>query len=127
MHKILFTIPGLGYSLHGFSLMLLLGCLGGVSITAWRALTTFSEFVRGRRLARAHRMLTDPRCADRSISTIAFEVGFGDLSYFNHAFRRLYGATPSDVRAGASRDETMAAPGLASKRRNLWAGRDIFS
>jgi phosphatidylglycerol:prolipoprotein diacylglycerol transferase len=37
MQKILFTVPGLGYSLYGFSLMLLLGCLGGLSITAWRA------------------------------------------------------------------------------------------
>ena len=26
------------------------------------------------------------------------EAGFGDLSYFNHAFRRRYGLTPSDVR-----------------------------
>ena len=31
------------------------------------------------------------------ISTIAFETGFGDLSYFNLAFRRRYGLTPSDV------------------------------
>ncbi|RVC16943.1 AraC family transcriptional regulator, partial [Mesorhizobium sp. M7A.F.Ca.AU.002.02.1.1] len=27
--------------------------------------------------------------------------GFNDLSYFNRAFRRRYGATPSDVRAAA--------------------------
>jgi phosphatidylglycerol---prolipoprotein diacylglyceryl transferase len=37
MHKILFTIPGLGFSLHGFSLMLMLGTVGGLFITAWRA------------------------------------------------------------------------------------------
>jgi AraC-like DNA-binding protein len=29
------------------------------------------------------------------------EAGFGDLSYFNRAFRRRYGASPSDVRAPA--------------------------
>lgn len=63
--------------------------------------TTFSEFVLGRRLARVHRILSDPRFADRAISTIAFEAGFGDLSYFNRAFRRRYGASPSDVRAAA--------------------------
>jgi AraC-like DNA-binding protein len=59
---------------------------------------TFSSFVLGQRLSRAHRMLRDPCRADRNISTIAFAVGFGDLSYFNRAFRRHYGATPSDVR-----------------------------
>lgn len=63
--------------------------------------TTFSEFVLAQRLHRAHRMLTDQRFADRTVSSLAFEAGFGDLSYFNRAFRRLYGATPSDVRAQA--------------------------
>ena len=29
---------------------------------------------------------------------IAYDVGFGDLSYFNRVFRRRYGATPSDIR-----------------------------
>ena len=62
--------------------------------------TSFSEFVLLRRLARAHRMLTDRRWADRGIAWIAFESGFGDLSYFNRTFKRCYGARPSDVRAG---------------------------
>ena len=53
------------------------------------------------RLARAHRMLSDPRFVDRSVTSIAFDVGFGNLSYFNRVFRRSYGATPSDVRASA--------------------------
>jgi AraC-like DNA-binding protein len=44
---------------------------------------TFSAFVLGRRLSRAHRMLSDPRFSDRSISSVAFHIGFGDLSYFN--------------------------------------------
>jgi AraC-like DNA-binding protein len=60
--------------------------------------TTFTDFVLGERLARVHRMLSDPRFAGHTISALAFEAGFGDLSYFNHAFRRRYGATPSDVR-----------------------------
>jgi AraC-like DNA-binding protein len=63
--------------------------------------TTFSEFVLVQRLNRAHRMLTDLRFSHRTISSVAFDVGFGDLSYFNRAFRRLYGATPSDVRANS--------------------------
>ena len=62
---------------------------------------TFSQFVLGERLARAYRVLADSRFADRRVSSVAFEVGFGDLSYFNQCFRRRYGATPSDVRAQA--------------------------
>jgi AraC-like DNA-binding protein len=64
--------------------------------------TTFTEFVLERRLDRAHRMLADPRSADRNISTIAFDAGFGDLSYFNRTFRRRFGRTPSDVRAASA-------------------------
>jgi len=62
---------------------------------------TFSSFVRDQRLASAHRMLSDPRLADRSIGSVAFDVGFGDLSYFNRTFRRRYGATPGEIRQSA--------------------------
>ena len=62
---------------------------------------TFSSFVRGQRLARAHRTLSDPRFADRTICSVAFDVGFGDLSYFNRTFRRHYGATPGEIRQSA--------------------------
>ncbi len=61
---------------------------------------TFSQFVLGERLACARRMLVDPRHAQHSIGAIAYSSGFGDLSHFNHAFRRRYGATPSEVRRG---------------------------
>ncbi len=63
--------------------------------------TTFTEFVLGHRLSAACRMLTDRRFAERSISSIAHDVGFNDLSYFNRTFRRAYGASPSDVRGAA--------------------------
>ena len=62
---------------------------------------TFSRFLLDQRLARAHHMLTNPLLADRTITTIAYEAGFGDLSHFNRAFRRRYGETPSDVRVGS--------------------------
>jgi AraC-like DNA-binding protein len=65
--------------------------------------TTFSAFVLGRRLACAHRMLSDPHSMQRQVSAIAYDAGFGDLSYFNRCFRRLYGATPMDVREAAAR------------------------
>jgi AraC-like DNA-binding protein len=60
--------------------------------------TSFSDFVLTRRLLRAHRLLLDPRRANQTISSIAYEAGFGDLSYFNRAFKRFYGTTPSEIR-----------------------------
>jgi AraC-like DNA-binding protein len=63
--------------------------------------TTFTDYLLSQRLARVHRMLSDPRRAGQKISTLAYDCGFGDLSYFNRAFRRHYGATPLDVRAQA--------------------------
>jgi AraC-like DNA-binding protein len=65
--------------------------------------STFTDFVLGERLARAHRLLGNPRCDGRTISDIAFACGFGDLSYFNRVFRRRYGATPSEIRADSNR------------------------
>jgi len=66
---------------------------------------TFSRFVLRHRLARAHDMLTDFHYACSTIGAIALEAGFGDLSTFNHAFRRVYGASPSDVRAATRHEE----------------------
>jgi len=64
---------------------------------------TFSAYLRGQRLARAHRLLTNPAYQSRQVGTIAYEVGFGDLSYFNRCFRQRYGATPRDIRETAAR------------------------
>ena len=60
--------------------------------------TTFSEFLTRQRLARAHRLLCEPSSSTAAISTIAYDVGFGDLSYFNRCFRREYAMTPREVR-----------------------------
>jgi AraC-like DNA-binding protein len=63
--------------------------------------TTFTEYVLAQRLVRAHRLLTNPLHANQKVSTVALDIGFGDLSYFNRAFRRRYGTTPSELRAAA--------------------------
>ncbi|MDO8875891.1 MAG: AraC family transcriptional regulator [Pseudolabrys sp.] len=60
--------------------------------------TTFREFVLGERLERAHAQLCNAQFAAAPIGEIAYACGFGDLSYFNQAFRRRYGMTPSEVR-----------------------------
>jgi len=65
---------------------------------------TFTEYVHGRRLARAHAMLTDRQHRHLPIGTIALEAGFGDQAYFARSFRNRYGASPSEVRAGEGLD-----------------------
>jgi AraC-like DNA-binding protein len=63
--------------------------------------TTFTEFVLTQRLARAYRMLSDPRHAGKKLAAMAYEVGFNDPSYFFRRFRRQYGMAPSEVREAA--------------------------
>lgn len=58
--------------------------------------TTFSAYVLGRRLDRARQLIAGE--AGRPISAIAYDVGFGDLSYFNRTFRRRFGMAPSRLR-----------------------------
>ncbi|NYT41995.1 helix-turn-helix domain-containing protein [Sphingomonas sp. R-74633] len=62
---------------------------------------SFADFVLGVRLDQARARLTDPAWRDRAIATIAFEGGFGDISYFNRCFRHRFGMTPSEARAEA--------------------------
>ena len=48
---------------------------------------------------RLHRAAVRLRRTDEAISAIAFDVGFNDLSTFNHRFRRLIGVSPGVYRA----------------------------
>jgi AraC-like DNA-binding protein len=43
--------------------------------------TTFSRFLLDQRLARAHRMLSHPRLAERTTSAIAYEAGWRCLEF----------------------------------------------
>lgn len=58
--------------------------------------TTFSRYVLERRLETARSLVLQQ--IDLPISTIAYDTGFGDLSYFNRVFRRHFGTTPSALR-----------------------------
>jgi AraC-like DNA-binding protein len=60
--------------------------------------TNFTEHVLAARLERAHGLLANPSFDHLNITAIAYDCGFGDLSWFNQAFRRRYGMTPSDLR-----------------------------
>jgi len=58
---------------------------------------TFSRYLLGRRLALAKDLIL-AEGNSTSISQIAYNVGFNDLSYFNRTFRSRYGVRPSDLR-----------------------------
>jgi AraC-like DNA-binding protein len=63
--------------------------------------STFSAFKLEQQLAYARRLLGTDKEASRTIADIAYAAGFSDLSYFHRSFRRRFGMTPSDFRAGA--------------------------
>lgn len=65
---------------------------------------TFRSYVLSLRLDQVRSLLLDPAHARRPIGEIAFACGFGDLSYFNHAFRRRFAMTPSAMRRQPSED-----------------------
>jgi AraC-like DNA-binding protein len=66
---------------------------------------SFAQFVLEQRLARAHRMLTEPRFREWTIAIIAEKSGFSDRSHFNRKVRQRYGASPSDLRTLARRGD----------------------
>ena len=68
--------------------------------------TTFSRYVLERRLETARSLVLQQ--INRPISAIAYDIGFGDLSYFNRVFRRRFGTTPSAMRSGTSIIPTMS-------------------
>ena len=57
--------------------------------------TSFIDYLREYRLTMAARLLI---ASDADILNIAEEVGFDNLSYFNRAFKKHYGMTPSQYR-----------------------------
>lgn len=57
--------------------------------------TTFIEYLNMYRCKQAEEMMRDP---DMTITTIASQVGFKNLSYFNKTYKRLRGETPSKNR-----------------------------
>ncbi|WP_419693885.1 helix-turn-helix domain-containing protein [Mesorhizobium muleiense] len=74
--------------------------------------TTFSAFALERRLDAARTMLTSPRYASWSVTELAFEAGFSDLSHFNRRFKRRFLMTPSEMRHNG-KAEAITDPDLA--------------
>ncbi|MCE7915872.1 MAG: AraC family transcriptional regulator [Nitrosomonas sp. PRO4] len=60
--------------------------------------TTFADYVSGLRLEQTYRFLRNPLHIDRSISTLALDMGFNNISWFNRIFKQRFGLTPMEVR-----------------------------
>lgn len=58
----------------------------------------FAAFVNARRIDAAKARLADPARARDTVSTIAFDLGFGSLGPFNRAFKEVTGQTPTEWR-----------------------------
>ena len=52
-------------------------------------------FIRRIRLSKSHELLID---TNKTVSEIAFEVGFENLSYFSRCFTEVYHKSPSELR-----------------------------
>ncbi|XXT60555.1 helix-turn-helix domain-containing protein [Sorangium sp. So ce590] len=73
--------------------------------------TTVLDLVRAR-LRRAARLLAD---GARSITDIALDVGFGDLSNFVRTFHRAAGVSPRGFRRAARGDRKIFQDRLAAR------------
>jgi AraC-like DNA-binding protein/quercetin dioxygenase-like cupin family protein len=59
---------------------------------------SFSDYLREQRLLAAFRMLSRQQTHQQSVTRIALDCGFADVSHFSRAFRERFGKTPTEVR-----------------------------
>ena len=60
--------------------------------------TTIGRLILKLRLDRCQRVLEDPSQAHRTVTEIAFGMGFSDLSHFSRSFKKSFGVSPSEYR-----------------------------
>jgi AraC family transcriptional regulator, positive regulator of tynA and feaB len=80
----------------------------GISVRYANALlghegTSLERFIMLRRLQHCRRALEDPSQAGRTISDIAYSLGFSDMSHFTRRFKAQFGFSPSTCRHQAIR------------------------
>ena len=60
--------------------------------------TTVGQFIQSKRLQRAYEILVADARGHRTVSEIAYEVGFKNVSHFSRSFSRHFSIAPRDVR-----------------------------
>jgi AraC-like DNA-binding protein len=63
--------------------------------------STFTQYLTEQRLAAAYKALRRRAAAHVSVTAIAYDCGFSDVSHFNRLFRQRFGCTPSEMRRTA--------------------------
>jgi AraC-like DNA-binding protein len=81
-----------------------------------------ASYIQARRLVRAHAELADPGGAPGKIYEIAYRWGFVSEAHFSRAFRRAFGLTPGDVRAGVGIDRTLTKAAAESGGSRAYEG-----
>ncbi len=71
--------------------------------------TTVGQFVQTKRLQRAYEMLVADPAGRRTVSEVAYEVGFKNVSHFSRSFSRHFQVAPRDVRQTSRLPEARAA------------------
>jgi acetamidase/formamidase/AraC-like DNA-binding protein len=64
--------------------------------------TTFTQYVRTRRLERCRIDLLDPKHAGQNVTDIAYRWGFRDAATFSRAFKAAFGVSPREARRAAA-------------------------
>ncbi|WP_299594384.1 AraC family transcriptional regulator [uncultured Microbulbifer sp.] len=59
---------------------------------------TFTDYLNAIRLDWVYKNLASPANSRNYISTLAYRAGFSNLAWFNRAFKRRFGISPSEVR-----------------------------
>jgi acetamidase/formamidase/AraC-like DNA-binding protein len=77
--------------------------------------SSFTHYLRERRLQRTSADLSNPAEAHHSISEIAFRAGFNDSAHFSRAFRHRFGLSPREFRQHEA--ERLAASATAAGQR----------
>ncbi|WP_431266865.1 helix-turn-helix domain-containing protein [Dankookia sp. P2] len=83
--------------------------------------TSIRRLILARRLARCRTALADPSQAGRTVTEIAYDWGFSDMTHFGRSFKDAYGVTPSDFR---HRGEDLTAS-INSRRQRSRADRPV--
>jgi AraC-like DNA-binding protein len=79
--------------------------------------TTVGQFVQTKRLQRAYEMLVADPAGRRTVSEVAYEVGFKNVSHFSRSFSRHFHIPPRDARQASRPTETLPVRGIADQHR----------
>jgi AraC-like DNA-binding protein len=85
--------------------------------------TTVSQFVQTKRLQRAYEILVADPKGHRTVSEVAYEVGFKNVSHFSRCFSRHFKVAPRDVRQTSAAEPQSAANGRSPQPKSSSSAR----